>query len=458
MKTVRLAEPDDFDGWRNVARGLIAAGVKPEDVTWQVGEDGDLFGGEADIGDGPAFSVPRSFVALAKSVICNRDPQRFALLYRLLFDLKAGTCKMDDAADPLLRKLEMLAKAVRRDIHKMRAFVRFRSITTEHGETFIAWFEPEHHIVRANAEFFTSRFANMRWSILTPDISLHWDAETLREGPAARREDAPADDAVEAQWHAYYRSIFNPARLKVQAMLKEMPRKYWRNMPETTLVPQMIAGAQARMTEMIDRHVPEAVAQTLDDLREDAVRCRRCPLYGPATQIVFGQGPQDAPLMFVGEQPGDEEDLAGRPFVGPAGRLLNEALREAGIERDRLYITNAVKHFKYEPQGKRRIHQRPNIGEVNHCRWWLTREIEIVRPRLIVALGATAIRSLTGKQMTIKDARANTLFSSEGVPVLGTIHPSFLLRLPDPILKGNERHAFIADLRRAQEQVTAMAA
>lgn len=457
MRTVRLSGQDGFTCWRDAARGLISAGAKPEDVAWHVGDDGDLFGEDLALADGPAFPVPRAFVDLAKSVICHSDPERFALLYRLLFDLKAGTRKMDDAADPLIRKLELLARAVRRDIHKMRAFVRFRGIQTEEGETFIAWFEPEHHILNTNAEFFISRFANMRWSILTPQMSLHWNGDQLSEGPPARREDAPAEDAVEEQWHIYYRSIFNPARLKVQAMLKEMPRKYWRNMPETALVPDMIAGAQERMAAMIERPVPMPEAQNWDELRADAVRCRRCPLYGPATQLVFGEGPQNARLMLVGEQPGDEEDLAGRPFVGPAGRLLDEALEEAGVDRRKLYITNAVKHFKFEQRGKRRIHQRPNVGEINHCRWWLTREIEIVKPDLIVALGATAIRSLTGKTMTIKDARTSLLKSSEDIPVLATIHPSYLLRLPDRDLAAREHRAFVDDLRRAQEQLRAMA-
>jgi uracil-DNA glycosylase len=368
------------------------------------------------------------------------------LLFQLLLDLKAGRRRMDDRADPLLRKLDMMAKNVRRDIHKMRAFVRFRRVEQDGAEHFIAWFEPEHHIVRTNAAFFVRRFAGMHWSILTPQLSIHWDKDKLREGPAARREDAPTEDIIEDQWKTYYGSIFNPARLKVKAMLKEMPKKYWHNMPETALVSELIQSARGREVAMIEKQIVPSAPASLGSLRAEANRCRRCPLYGPATQLVFGEGPENARLMFVGEQPGDQEDLQGRPFVGPAGQLFDAALAEAGVDRSLAYVTNAVKHFKFKPQGKRRIHDRPNIGEIDHCRWWLKREINLVGPDLIVALGATAARSLTDKNIPITANRGQIFESMEGVPVLVTIHPSFLLRLPDAEAAQTERRKFVADL------------
>ena len=206
---------------------------------------------------------------------------------------------------------------------------------------------------------------------------------------------------------------------------------------------------------MIEREIlaPEADGKDWDRLRADAVNCRRCPLYGPATQLVFGEGPTDARLFFVGEQPGDQEDLAGKAFVGPAGQVLNRAMAEAGIDRSTAYVTNAVKHFKFKPQGKRRIHDRPNVGEINHCRWWLTREVETVQPDLIVALGATAARSLTGKTSAIGANRGKILQSIEGVPVLVTIHPSYLLRLPDADAAERERSSFVEDLRHAASYI-----
>jgi uracil-DNA glycosylase len=453
--TALLPAEDDFDAWRDQARGLVRIQAAPHDVIWQVGERAvDLFASSPGISSTQSpFGVPRDFVDLAKTVICHNDPQRFSLLYQLLVDIRERRRRVEDAADPLVRKLTVMAKEVRRDIHKMRAFVRFRQIDTEVGETYVAWFEPEHHIVRRNASFFVRRFAGMRWSILTPQISVHWDRDTLREGPAAHKEDAPAEDAVEDQWKTYYASIFNPARLKVKAMLKEMPKKYWHNMPETALVAGLIKSAQSREVAMIDREVSAPVidGKDWDRLRADAAGCRRCPLYGPATQLVFGEGPKDARLFFVGEQPGDQEDMAGQPFVGPAGQVFDRAMAEAGLDRSAAYVTNAVKHFKFKPQGKRRIHERPNVGEINHCRWWLTREMEIVQPDLIVALGATALRSLTGKTLAIGAHRGKILHSAEGVPILATIHPSYLLRLPDAEAAERERLAFVADLRIAQQ-------
>ena len=459
MITAILPAEDDFDAWRDQARGLVRIQAAPHDVVWQVGEQpADLFASSPSIASTQLpFGVPKAFVDLAQTVICHSDQERFALLYQLLVDVRSRRRRMDDAADPLIRKLALLAKEVRRDIHKMRAFVRFRQIETDAGETYVAWFEPEHHIVRRNASFFVRRFAGMRWSILTPQISVHWDRDTLREGPAARKEDAPAEDAVEDQWKTYYGSIFNPARLKVKAMLKEMPKKYWHNMPETALVSALIKSAQTREVAMLEREIIELANDGNDwnRLRADAVSCRRCPLYEPATQIVFGEGPTDAKLFFVGEQPGDQEDMAGKPFVGPAGQVFNRAMTEAGIDRSTAYVTNAVKHFKFKPQGKRRIHERPNVGEINHCRWWLTSEIKIVQPDLIVALGATAARSLTGKNTAIGANRGQFLQSSEGVPVLVTIHPSYLLRLPDIETAEKERLAFVNDLKQAAEIIAA---
>jgi uracil-DNA glycosylase len=246
-RAIVLEWPDDFDGWRDAARALVLEGTPPESVTWSAGE-ADLFGGDApSTGATGTLSVPRDFVDLARSVVCHSDPERFALLYALLWNLQANKALIHDHADPLVRRIEELAKGVRRDIHKMRAFVRFRELDGR----YVAWFEPDHHIVRANAGFFVRRFASMKWSILTPEVSIHWDGATLSEGPGATRAEAPAGDPVEEVWKTYYASIFNPARVKVGAMLKEMPRKYWKNMPETALVPSMIAGAHAREADMI---------------------------------------------------------------------------------------------------------------------------------------------------------------------------------------------------------------
>ena len=465
MYRALLSGPDDFEGWRDAARRLASAGISAAEIEWQVeGGEASLLAFDAPPfpGEGRAFSVPRAFIDLAESAILHREPERFALLYALLLRVRDDPATMEDRADPLLRRVEMLAKAVRRDMHKMRAFVRFREVEDDGVARFVAWFEPDHHIVRANAGFFVRRFASMRWSILTPDVSIHWDGETLTEGPGATRADAPQGDPIEDVWKRYYASIFNPARLKQRAMLSEMPRKYWRNLPEAALIPELVAGAQAREAAMIATPPkpaprPGNAAAAWSALRDEAMGCTRCPLYRDATQTVFGEGPLDAPLVLIGEQPGDQEDLAGRPFVGPAGQLLDRALEEAQVDRARLYVTNAVKHFKHERRGKRRIHQTPETPEIQACRWWLDQELELLRPRIIVALGATAARALLGKAVTISRTRGAPIALQSGAEGWVTVHPSFLLRVPDEARKAEERARFIEELREIGARLRALA-
>jgi len=185
-----------------------------------------------------------------------------------------------------------------------------------------------------------------------------------------------------------------------------------------------------------------------EELLKDARKCTRCGLYRHATQTVFGEGPLDASIMFVGEQPGDQEDLAGRPFVGPAGALFDAALEKAGIDRSTIYVTNAVKHFKFVLRGKRRIHNRPDAGEITACRWWIERELELVRPPLTVALGATAARSLVGKVVTISKVRGESLRLADGSECWVTAHPSSILRAPDEQARKEGRRLLVRDLKR----------
>jgi DNA polymerase len=185
----------------------------------------------------------------------------------------------------------------------------------------------------------------------------------------------------------------------------------------------------------------------LDELGREAASCRACPLWKDATQTVFGEGPPNADVMFVGEQPGDREDREGRPFVGPAGLLLDKALVEAGVDRKRVYVTNAVKHFKFEPRGKRRLHKRPNASEIKICRRWLFEEIEAISPRLIVALGATAAQGLVGKAIPVQSNRGSVLTAENGLRVFMTIHPSALLRLQGEEEKRSGYASFVNDLR-----------
>ena len=199
-------------------------------------------------------------------------------------------------------------------------------------------------------------------------------------------------------------------------------------------------------------YVPNPADQaghSLDDLRKAASTCRACPLWEKATQTVFGEGPSHASIMLIGEQPGDQEDIAGRPFVGPAGQILTRALAAAKIPREQVYVTNAVKHFKFEYRGKRRLHKKPLDAEIAACHDWLRREIELVAPRLLVAMGTTAVRSVLGKATPIKYIRGKVLGYSQGIFLLVTVHPSFLLRVPVEDKDEEYRH-FVNDLTLAE--------
>jgi DNA polymerase len=197
-----------------------------------------------------------------------------------------------------------------------------------------------------------------------------------------------------------------------------------------------------------------ATATQLKRVAKEAASCTRCPLYRHATQTVFGEGPVGAAIMLVGEQPGDQEDLAGRPFVGPAGRLLDRALAEAGMDRAKVYVTNAVKHFKNEPRGKKRLHKRPNRYEVEVCRVWLTQEISLVRPQLVLALGVTAAGALAGRPVVLSRERGKVIEFADGQRGMVTVHPSSLLRMPDQAARHDAFATLVKDLKAAVKQAT----
>lgn len=490
MIAAQLPPIPTFDDWREKARALLAQNVAPDRVVWTCGEVVDLFGDASWAAGAPpadTINVPRTFVDLARKAALHSDGERFALLYRILWRLQRERSLMDDLADPDIVQLQALVKAVRRDEHKMHAFVRFKEIASVDGPHFIAWFEPQHYIVHETADFFVRRFAGMRWSILTPEASAHWDGAALSFGAGAARADVPAEDARDHDWRAYYESMFNPARLNTSAMTREMPKHYWRNLPEAAGIASMVRAAGARTDTMVAalpttprkrpgaahaKIAPEDLPSALEPIAEHEkapanmsevkralTACRACPLWKNATQAVPAEGPVQAPMLaLVGEQPGDQEDLAGKPFVGPAGGVLNKALEAAGIERGEIFITNAVKHFKHEPRGKRRMHQRPNAGEVEVCRWWVANELRLVRPALTLALGATALQSLSTHRGSLESARGRLLATREGAPLMATIHPSYLLRLPDADAKAEQLKRFIADLKAAKKKAASLMA
>ncbi|PZU43168.1 MAG: uracil-DNA glycosylase, partial [Sphingomonas sp.] len=296
------------------------------------------------------------------------------------------------------------------------------------------------------------RFAAMRWTILTPDQSVAWDGEALTYGPGVGAEHAPAEDALEDLWRDYYRATFNPARIKLKMMRREMPVRYWKTMPETEIITDMLREAPQRVANMLAHTEGQTRSaadflpptQTLPGLAAAAKGCEGCELHRTASQTVFGVGPADARIMLVGEQPGDEEDRAGTPFIGPAGQLLDEALQHAGLVRESLYITNAVKHFRFLYKDSFRQHQSPSRYHVQACKPWLTAEIAAIKPKLILCLGNTAARALISPNFVMRDGRGVPL--GEAPTLMATYHPSALLRLP-ATARARAQNEFMADLR-----------
>ena len=467
-----LPERGTFEAWRAAARQAISHRIPPQDMAWD--DAGGLFAAHplpADPGPHQA-RVGAGFLKLAGSVIWHSEPERFALLYQALWRLDRQEGDPLSQADPLGRRLQLLAKNVGRDIHKMHAFVRFRECPTDGPRRrFAAWFEPEHNTLEPGSAFFVRRFADMDWMIATPRLTARFEDGRLSFGPAAPRPALP-DDAAEGLWATYFANIFNPARIKLDAMRSEMPKKYWKHMPETRLIPDMLKDAEARVERMraagasearpgaaaistrYRAAMPQAVAaeglpETLEAARAAALQCQRCNLCAAATQTVWGSGASDARLMIVGEQPGDHEDLTGRPFVGPAGQILHQALTAAGASAETVWLTNAVKHFKFTPRGKQRLHNSPDRYEIEQCRWWLGLELAFIRPRMTLALGATAALALTGDAAPLSARRGRVEQGLHDGPVQISWHPAYILRLTDPARQRRAMAELTEDLRAA---------
>ena len=477
LAVTRIPVPPSFDAWRNRARAALLRGIEPDRIDFAddtVPAADDLFGTlrtDETLLSGPAAEmsqlrphVPKAFLDRAQMAGYHRDPARWNLLYRLLWRLQSNRDLMRMEVDHDVSAMLRLVQQIKRDEHKMHAFVRFRRVADEAGEQFISWYEPAHRILELAAPFFAERFAIMRWSILTPDGSVYWDPAVarLQYGPALDRTHAPADDELETLWKSYYSSIFNPARLNPEVMRSHMPLKYWGNLPEVELLPSLLQSATGRVSSMVAKQsakpsaapfVPEL--HVLPAIAEALPACRGCDLYEHATQVVPGRGPVQADLVLVGEQPGDQEDRRGEPFVGPAGGVLRKALAEVGLAPESVYMTNAVKHFKFVQRGKLRLHQSPRTSEIMACRPWLMAELDALKPKLVVCLGASASKSLLGGTFALMRDRGKLLSTSFTDHIMATLHPSAVLRGKDDETREMLYRQMRDDLRIACEFVRA---
>jgi DNA polymerase len=280
---------------------------------------------------------------------------------------------------------------------------------------------------------------------MTPVRSAHWNRGSLRLARGVPKTVAAPGESLEQYWRTHFAGLFATA---------DSPAKEWVGLPEATLIRPLFRTSPAHAQRALEAPAARSAPDALAGLRQEIARCRACPLYRSATQAVAGEGPAEARIMLVGEQPGDQEDLAGRPFVGPAGQILDRALAEAGIDRAQVYVTNAVKHFKFTPRGKRRIHQKPDLREITACRSWLDHEIALVKPKLVVALGASAARALLGRSVPVGASRGRMFSLPSSIPVAVTIHPSYVLRIPDQAQRAAEYKQLVADLKAADERLS----
>jgi len=438
-------EDSGFESWRTLARAALTQNLLPGEIDFIDSRSSNTLRlnlpmpsqSAADFKEQSTFHVPRQFLDTASKVACHRDPSRWNLLYRILWRLQSDKRLLHIDSDPDIAQLRSSAHQVGHDLHKMHAFVRFRRVEDEGGEIYIAWHRPLHRILHLATPFFAERFAVMRWTILTPDVSVSWNPETHQAtySPGVPREQAPQSDELEDLWRSYYASIFNPARVNPGLMRSHMPIKYWQSLPEVELLPTLLSQAESRVGSMVATQssivtaAPYVPAQpTLTVIGQTLPSCRGCDLYRHATQVVTGKGSPSAPLMLIGEQPGDQEDLRGEPFVGPAGEVLRKVLAELSIDPQNIYMTNAVKHFKFVQRGKLRLHQNPRMSEINSCRPWLEAEIEALKPRVILCLGASAAKAVLGGTFALMRDRGRFLETRYSLNTIATIHPSAILR------------------------------
>ncbi|SAL27178.1 DNA glycosylase [Caballeronia arvi] len=464
-----IAIDDDFDAWRAAALDALAQGLAPEATDWRTSQaEPALFNESAppvDSGNAPQIRVSRELAALLKDAAHFRDARRWSFLYRVLWRWAQGDRSVASPADEDGARLYKMAKAVRRAQHDMIAYVRFRQRDASLGAPeYVAWYEPDHDVLAWGAEHFAARMGRSTWLIATPDGAAMFDGERLqleRRRALASEHTSDTPDAAEALWMTYYRSIFNPARLNESALEQHMPVRFWKGLPEGALIPKLVSDARggARRVAQAQRvgalggkavQVEANEAQPERDAPTSLDTCRRCDLWRNATQAVGGAGPSDARIMLLGEQPGDQEDLKGEPFVGPAGQLLDDAMQRAGVPREQVYLTNAVKHFKWEPRGKRRLHKTPAQQEVEACSYWLDQEMQSVGARVIVTLGATALAALFGRRATLS-AHVGRVVPYGDKLVVATYHPSYALRQNDEAARERTVAAIVAALDQARE-------
>ena len=446
-----------WNDWRTKARQLLAEKVLPQDIHWKCDELEFSFGEEfLPKKVTSEFTLPREFVETAMTVSAYRDDSTWDLLYRIAWRiLYEDRNLLQIPIDPEVRELVARRQSVGRDIHKMHAFVRFREIKEGKDSIFMAWHRPDHRILRLAIPFFKDRFNGMNWVIMTEDESVSWNQSELSFLPGIGKVELPPDEK-EDLWKNYYSSIFNPARVKVNMMKKEMAVRYWETMPETQLITSLLADASNRVKKFEEanpRMRPIQFASSLSEMKEAMKKCQSCGICARSHGPVPGVGPVDAQLAIIGEQPGDEEDLGQAPFIGPSGRELSRALLEAHIERKDIYLSNAVKGFKWVKGSIEREHRTADSKEISACRPWLQNELSLIKPKILVCLGRVAAQSVVGKLIKLEDVRGRFFSTPLCEKTIVLPHPASILRIKDPHEQEISRQRFWKEMQMVKNEL-----
>lgn len=415
MEQILLAHEVDMRTWRAATRRHVHAATPPEALLWKVGsagEDSPSGAAASAADDSVKLTIPRLLAHDLMALLQSSAPERFALAYRLVYRVVHAGLDLTDTADADICHAKGLIKDVVEETHHFRTvFSAFAMAATSHG----LHYENRNYILEANAAFCKARYTPL-WEVTAGYRRMLWNGRRLFFGPGqadyARLTVSQWQAADEGVWVGSYPSLRLPPSAE-----------------------------------------DLATAQTLPALSAAAMDCQSCALWQPASRTVFGIGQGASGIMFVGEQPGDQEDKAGVPFVGPAGQLLDKALHEVGITRADAYVTNAVKHFNFVLRNGRRIHQKPDDTAITACHTWLDEERRLVQPHLIVMLGATAAHSVLKRSVTIGRERSRIIRLEDGGSGLVTVHPSYLLRIPDEATKALEYARFVQDLTMARDFV-----
>ncbi|MFM0054975.1 UdgX family uracil-DNA binding protein [Paraburkholderia phytofirmans] len=525
----RISIEPSFAAWRHAARELLRQGVEPEAIEWVECDSCDSAGsdsGNASVQQGsssaaatPTPAIPRELLAWLKTAACFYAPDRWPLLYRILWRWTHGERHVLDPQDADGALLDQRIQSVEHETGDLVALTLFRRRDPSMGPPeFVGWYEPHHDLLELVAERFAERMGDSTWMLATPQGAVFWNGMLLRinrpamgeDGhvthalpasqlnepatltlppsqrsgpttptlppgqrsepttptlpprqrsgpttptlpPAAMAGEATTSEPTEALWLAYYASVFNGAPAPV-------PLLYWKTPPAGPPLPAQLARERSRLgaqsgTVTVPAMPPLEYSAVTPPLREPTgplPTCRRCALWRNAKQAVAGAGPARAALMVVGEQPGEHENQHGVPFTGPAGQLLDTVLARAGLERSALYLTYAVKHYKWETLEQRRVHRTPARREVEACRYWLDHEITQVAPRVVVTLGATALKALTGAHVNLSEYLGQTI-DHGGRLIVPTWHPSYALKMADGRLREDIVAGIVAAFRHAAQ-------